>query len=372
MNEFLTVEKAAGTLTVSLNNYWLFSHVSRIQSEIDGIDPAGCREVRFVCGGLKEFDLAGAWVLYEKSLDLEEMGLATDFVGFRASHLKFLRHIIDVAAVNEYDPDFFKPVPRRWLKSHLEHTGAAVLRGFESFGYIAQSIFDGARKPSLLMLGETLRQIYETGVRAIPIVMVISFLMGVVLAYQSSGQLEKFGATIFVVDLVSSSILRELGVLLATIMVAGRSGSAFAAAIGTMKLNEEIDALRVMGLNPNQILIVPRVLGLTVAMPFLAMFANIAGLAGGAFICILVLDISLVQFYERVALNVDMMDLWVGLIKAPVFAFLIAVTGTLRGMQVTGSAEELGRLTTLAVVQSIFLIIIADSFFTVLFSRLGI
>ena len=131
-------------------------------------------------------------------------------------------------------------------------------------------------------------------------------------------------------------------------------------------------SLRVMGLNPNQILIVPRVLGLTIAMPFLTMFANVSGLLGGLFVCILALDISMVQFFERVTLNVDIWDLWVGLIKAPVFAFLIAVTGTLRGMQVTGSAEELGRLTTMAVVQSIFLIIIADAFFTVLFSRLGI
>ena len=372
MNEFLTVEKAAGTLTVRLKNYWQFSNVSEFQSELNLIDASGCREVRFVCGGLKEFDLAGAWVLYDKSLDLEEQGMATDFVGFQASHLKFLRNIIDVAAVNEYDPDYFKPVPRQWVKTHLEQTGAAVVSGFESFGFIGRSILDGAKRPSLLMVGETLRQIYEVGVRAIPIVMVICFLMGVVLAYQSSGQLEKFGVTIFVVDLVSSSILRELGVLLAAVMVAGRSGSAFAAAIGTMKLNEEIDALRVMGLNPNQILIVPRVLGLTLAMPFLTVFANIAGLVGGLFVCIMALDISMVQFYERVTLNVDIWDLWVGLIKAPVFAFLIAATGTLRGMQVSGSAEELGRLTTTAVVQSIFLIIIADAFFTVLFSLAGI
>ena len=138
-----------------------------------------------------------------------------------------------------------------------------------------------------------------------------------------------------------------------------------------MKLNEEIDALQVMGLNPNQILVAPRVLGLTFAMPFLTMFGNIAGLAGGAFICVTVLDIHWVQFYERVASSVGMRDLWVGLIKAPFFAVLIASTGTLRGMQVQGSAEELGRLTTLAVVQSIFLIIIADAFFTIFFSRIG-
>ncbi len=372
MSEFLKVQREGETLTVSLRDDWLFSNVSRLQTELDAIDPGNARAVQFVCGGLKEFDLAGAWLLYDKSLDLEECGYQSDFVGFQAAHFKFLRHIIDVAAVNEYDPDFFKPVPRHRVKERLEKIGAATISGFEAFGYIARAIFDGIRRPTLLVVGETIRQIHETGARAIPIVMVISFLMGIVLAYQSSGQLEKFGVTIFVVDLVSTSVLREIGVLLAAVMVAGRSGSAFAAAIGTMKLNEEIDALRVMGLNPNQILIIPRVLGLTIAMPFLTMFANVAGLAGGAFICVMVLDISLVQFYERVAGSVSMTDLTVGLIKAPVFALLIAATGTLRGMQVSGSAEELGRLTTVAVVQSIFMIIIADAFFTILFSRLGI
>jgi len=372
LNEFLTSAKAGETLTISLLNNWLFKNVSRFQLELDAVDASGCKLVQFVCDGLEEIDLTGAWSLYERSLDFEEEGRKSDFVGFQAGHFKFLQHIIDVAAVNEYDPDFFKPVPRHLIREQLEKFGAATLRGFEAFGYIARAIIDGCRNLSLLVLGETFRQVHETGIRAIPIVMIITFLMGVVLAYQASGQLAKFGVTIFVVDLVSASVLREVGVLLAAVMVAGRSGSAFAAAIGTMKLNEEIDALRVMGLNPNQILILPRVAGLTVAMPFLTMFANVAGLAGGAFICVMVLDISLVQFYQRVAVSVGMTDLWVGLIKAPFFALLIAATGTLRGMQVSGSAEELGRLTTLAVVQSIFLIIIADAFFTILFSRMGV
>jgi phospholipid/cholesterol/gamma-HCH transport system permease protein len=213
--------------------------------------------------------------------------------------------------------------------------------------------------------------VHATGAAAIPIVTVICFLMGVVLAYQSARQLEQFGANIFMVDLVANAILRELGVLLAAIMVAGRSGSAFAAALGTMKLNEEVDALRVMGLNPNQVLIIPRILGLVIALPFLTVFANAAGLLGGAFIGATVLDINAFAFTERLAVAIQLNDVLVGLTKAPVFAFLIAVTGTLRGMQVQGSAEELGRLTTVAVVQSIFLIIVADAIFTVVYSRIG-
>lgn len=372
MSQYLTVECSGSTLSVSLKDNWLFSNLTKLKNELDSLPAEGFQRVEFRCGGLKEFDLAGAWALYDKSLEMEEHGLDSEFVNFKAGHLKFLQHIIDVAAINEYDPDFFKPVPRHLLKHQLEEIGSATLRGFEHFGDIAQAILNGVRKPSMLMVGETLRQINETGAKAIPIVMVISFLMGIVLAYQSAGQLAKFGVTIFVVDLVASSVLREIGVLLAAIMVAGRSGSAFAASLGTMKLNEEIDALQVMGLNPNQVLVAPRVLGLVIAMPFLTLFANVAGLAGGAFICVLALDINLVQFYQRVASSVVMMDLWVGLIKAPFFALLISATGTLRGLQVKGSAEELGRLTTTAVVQSIFLVIIADAFFTILFSRMGI
>ncbi|MEJ8569325.1 MlaE family ABC transporter permease [Elongatibacter sediminis] len=372
MTEFLTAQTSGTQLTISLRNDWRFDNVALLVDELESLEPGQAREITFRCGGLREFDLAGAWVLYDKSLDFEEQGYESRFEGFQAGHLKFLQNIIDVAAVNEYDPDFFNPPPRHRVRERLETVGAATNRGFEAVGHITRAIFDGVRRPTLLMVGETLRQIHETGVRAIPIVMVITFLMGIVLAYQASDQLAKFGVTIFVVDLVSNSVLREIGVLLAAVMVAGRSGSAFAAALGTMKLNEEIDALQVMGLNPNQILIAPRVLGLTLAMPFLTVFGDLAGLAGGAFICVTVLDIHWVQFYDRVASSVGMTDLWVGLIKAPFFALLIAATGTLRGMQVQGSAEELGRLTTLAVVQSIFLIIIADAFFTVLFSRMGI
>jgi phospholipid/cholesterol/gamma-HCH transport system permease protein len=163
-----------------------------------------------------------------------------------------------------------------------------------------------------------------------------------------------------------------MSVLLAAVMVAGRSGSAFAAALGTMKLNEEVDALRVLGLNPNQILVVPRILGMVIALPLLTLLADIAGITGGAMIAIGTLDISALQFVERIEYSTDMNDLMVGLIKAPFFAFLIAITGTLRGMQVEHSAEDLGHKTTLAVVQSIFLIILADAYFTMLFTRLGI
>jgi phospholipid/cholesterol/gamma-HCH transport system permease protein len=163
-----------------------------------------------------------------------------------------------------------------------------------------------------------------------------------------------------------------MGVLLAAIMVAGRSGSAFAASLGVMQLNEEIDALRVMGLNPNQVLVVPRILGLLVALPLLTVLSDLAGLAGGMLLSTTVLDIGPIQFLERVTNVADVETFMVGFVKAPVFALLIGAVATLRGMQVRSSAEQLGRLTTVAVVQAIFLIILADGVFTVIFVRYGI
>jgi phospholipid/cholesterol/gamma-HCH transport system permease protein len=371
MSPYLSVERRDDSLQVNLQGDWMFANLGPLQQALDAIEPGAARQVRFSCGGLHGFDLAGAWILYEKSMDFDELGLSTEFEGFQAAHFKFLQHIIDLAAQKEYIPGYFDPRPHHFLRDGVRSIGANTIEVVDSVGYIARAVLDGLRSPSRLVIGETIRQVHATGVAAIPIVTVICFLMGVVLAYQSARQLEQFGANIFMVDLVANAILRELGVLLAAIMVAGRSGSAFAAALGTMKLNEEVDALRVMGLNPNQVLIIPRILGLVIALPFLTVFANAAGLLGGAFIGATVLDITAFAFTERLAVAISLNDVLVGLSKAPAFAFLIAVTGTLRGMQVQGSAEELGRLTTVAVVQSIFLIIVADAIFTVVYSRIG-
>jgi phospholipid/cholesterol/gamma-HCH transport system permease protein len=372
VSAYLSVEEQPDSLKVSLRNDWTFDNVSDLEDATASVISTEGKPVIFHCGGLQDIDIAGAWVLYDRSQQLAEEGIKSDFAGFKAEHFKFLQNIIDMAAIQEYEESFDDPVPERRVQESLEGIGEGTTTRFEEVGFITHSIIDGVRRPFRLIFGETIKQVYETGVQAIPIVVVITFLIGIVMAYQASGQLEQFGAKIFVVDLVSISIMREMSVLLAAVMVAGRSGSAFAAALGTMKLNEEVDALRVLGLNPNQILVVPRILGMVIALPMLTLFADIAGIAGGAMIAIGTLDISTVQFIERIQYSTDLNDLMVGMIKAPFFAFLIAVTGTLRGMQVEHSAEDLGRKTTLAVVQSIFLIILADAYFTMLFTRMGI
>ena len=368
---FINYQETPEELVVGIQGQWLFENVAELERASADICERARQHVVFQCSGLEEMDIAGAWVLYDRSQQLAEAEISSEFKGFKAAHFKFLNHIIDMAAIREYDQDLDKEPESHPLRRGLERVGALATEQVADTGQMARWLFDALRRPSRLIIGETLRQVYDTGVRAIPVVMMITFLIGIVLAYQGASQLERFGAKIFVVDMVSISITREMGALLAAIMVAGRSGSAFAAALGTMKLNEEVDALRVLGLNPNQILILPRVLGLLIALPALTLFADIAGLAGGALIAIGSLDVSSIQFFERVAYSTDLNDFLAGLIKAPFFAFLIAAVGTLRGMQVNRSAEELGQKTTEAVVQSIFLIICADAFFTTIFTRIG-
>jgi phospholipid/cholesterol/gamma-HCH transport system permease protein len=237
-------------------------------------------------------------------------------------------------------------------------------------GRIATVIGQAFSRPRAWRVSSLARHIYETGITAIPIVALIAFLISVIVAYLGAQQLSRFGADIFVVDLVTIATLREMGVLLTSIIVAGRSGSAFAAEIGVMQLNEETDALRAMGMNPIELLVVPRVLALIIALPCLTVIADAMGLAGGGLLSLINLHIPLPQFMARLRESLSPTTFWSGLVKAPVFAILIAMVGTYRGMQVRDSARELGRLTTVAVVQSIFMVILADALFAVLFVQI--
>jgi phospholipid/cholesterol/gamma-HCH transport system permease protein len=254
----------------------------------------------------------------------------------------------------------------RWTLRQGEEAKGVI--GF--FGRIVSVLRQSISRPRALRLSSLARHIYETGVTAIPIVSLIAFLISVIVAYLGAQQLNKFGADIFVVDLVTIAVLREMGVLLTAIIVAGRSGSAFAAEIGVMQLNEETDALRAMGLNPIELLVVPRTLALIIALPLLTVIADGMGLAGGCLLSLVNLHIPLPQFASRMREALSPTTFWSGLLKAPIFAVLIAMVGTYRGLQVRDTARELGHLTTVAVVQSIFLVILADAMFAVLFVQI--
>ncbi len=254
----------------------------------------------------------------------------------------------------------------RWSVLQGKHARGVLV----FLGRIATVVGQAFSRPGAWRISSLVRHIYETGITAIPIVALIAFLISVIVAYLGAQQLSRFGADIFVVDLVTIATLREMGVLLTSIIVAGRSGSAFAAEIGVMQLNEETDALRAMGMNPIELLVVPRVLALVIALPLLTIIADAMGLAGGGLLSLINLHIPLPQFTARLRESLSPTTFWAGLVKAPVFAILIAMVGTYRGMQVRDSARELGRLTTVAVVQSIFMVILADALFAVLFVQI--
>ena len=216
------------------------------------------------------------------------------------------------------------------------------------------------------------RHIAETGIQALPIIGVMAVMIAVVIGYQGVAQLRPYGGENLTINLVAVSVLREMGVLITAIMVAGRSGSAFTAEIGVMQTREEVDALKVMGIEPMQVLVVPRVIALVITLPLLALFADIMGLIGGAAIAQFLLGVSPIQYLMRLPHVVSGNDLFVGLFKAPIFAFFIASIGCMHGLKVSGSAESVGRETTRAVVKSIFLVLALDAAFSVLFERLGI
>jgi phospholipid/cholesterol/gamma-HCH transport system permease protein len=239
------------------------------------------------------------------------------------------------------------------------------------FGALVETLGRIIVNPRRLRWVSVVSHIERTGLNALPIVGMISFLVGVVLAFQGADQLSRFGAQVFTINMVGISVLREMGILLTAIVVAGRSGSAFTAEIGAMQVNEEVDALRVTGLDPMEVLVAPRVIALMISLPLLAFFADMMGLLGGGIMSIGLLDISFSQYWGRLNNAVALNTFLVGIVKAPVFALLIALVGCFEGLRVSGSAESVGRLTTRSVVEAIFLVIIFDAFFSVLFSYLG-
>lgn len=251
--------------------------------------------------------------------------------------------------------------------------GARIAVELTSFlGQVIAALGSMAIHPRRLRLTSLVHHMQEVGWNAIPIVALMSFLIGVVLAFQGSVQLRQFGAEVFVVDLIAISVLRELGILLTAIIVAGRSGSAYTAAIGSMKMREEVDAMRTIGLDPIDILVVPRVLALILMLPVLGLISDLAGLVGGAMMSWIELGVSPAVFQARLVSNTDVWHFLVGMIKAPFFAMIIGIIGCYEGLKVGGNAESLGRLTSTSVVLSIFMVIVADAIFSVVFALIGI
>jgi len=332
------------------------------------------RAVRLDVSEVERMDTAGAFVVDALARRLEAEGVAVEIVPgaeARADLFATVRRSRPEAEGEEEPPSGFLP----WLRDVGEETVRmlgvlAGLLGF--FGLTLATIGRTALRPRRLRAAALVHQMQETGFNAVPIVSLMGFLIGVVLAFQGSVQLRQFGAEVFVVDLIAISILRELGIMLTAIIVAGRSGSAFTASIGSMKVREEIDAMRTLGLDPMEVLVLPRVLALAIMLPILGFVANVMGLLGGALMSWVELGSSPAMFLTRLQDNTDVWHLGVGMIKAPVFAVVIATVACWQGFQVGGSSESVGQRTTAAVVQAIFLVIAIDALFSVFFAEIGV
>jgi phospholipid/cholesterol/gamma-HCH transport system permease protein len=274
------------------------------------------------------------------------------------------------------DPHHHHPSLVRLLERMGRETVVIGRQAYEFLGFLGRvtiEAFEAITSPRReLPFPALIHQIEETGLTALPIVGLLAFLLGIVLAYQGADQLKRFGAQIYTIDFLGVGFLRELGGLITAIIVAGRSGSAFTAQIGTMRVNEEIDAMQTLGLNVAEVLVLPRVLGLVIALPLLTFFADVVGIIGGLVMCYFDLGVTIPAFMRELQGAIGVNTLLVGLIKAPVYAFLIALVGCFEGLRVERNAASVGKLTTRSVVESIFLVIAVDAGFSIFFSVLGI
>jgi phospholipid/cholesterol/gamma-HCH transport system permease protein len=373
-SEWITTTRTGDVLEMRLTGDWTIDNVARIDSGIAALSKTHTGPAVIDFSPIGRMDTTGAWMVEKMRRRLAISSDAIEIRGIQPHH----RLLVDRLNGLTGEP---APEPTRYgaLSLVAERTGRATIdawrEAIDLLNFLGLATVTAARtavSPRRFRMTAFVYHLEQVGLNALPIVGLLSFLIGVVLAYQGADQLRQFGAEIFTVNLLGISILREMGILLTAIIVAGRSGSAFAAQIGTMQVNEEIDAMRTIGLDPMEVLVLPRTLALLVAMPLLAVYADLMDLAGGALMVVVSLDITFTQFTERLRDVVPIWAFWVGIIKAPFFGVMIALVGCREGLKVRGSADSVGRQTTRAVVVSIFLVIIIDAVFSIFFSAVGV
>lgn len=323
--------------------------------------------------GISRLDTAGALLLRQVLSD-EGSAAHGKLVHIRPEHQALLDMTNEMEMQTPASPrkaPAFTEAIKRLGKAAIELWNAVV--EFVTFtGHACAALAAIIAHPSRLRFNSIVHQMRAIGIEALPIIGLIAFMISIVLAYQGQVQLKPLGAEQYTVNLIAISVLREMGVLLTAIMIAGRSGSAFTAEIGTMKVREEVDALRVIGFDIFELLVMPRLIALLIALPLLTFFADIAGLVGGELMSLSLLDISSLQYWEQVRSAATGEDFFVGMIKAPVFAFIIALVGCMHGLKVSGSSESVGEETTASVVKSIFLVLVLDGLFSIYFQKVGI
>lgn len=367
----IQVEQSGESRSVALSGVLTVRTLAQFEAQLATLPP---QDTRIDLSSVTALDTAGAWAIAILKQRLTEAGCKADVDGADSHQMDLLKTVADALPEK---PEVKVKAPS--FTDRLETAGRAVASGviflMELTGFLGIFLARLARAfvhPREFRLTALVHHCQEVGLRAVPIVSLMAFLIGVVLAFQGSAQLRQFGAEVFVVDLIAISILRELGILLTAIIVAGRTASAFTAAIGSMKMREEIDAMQTLGIDPAMALFVPRILALLLMLPILGLIANIMGLLGGAIMSWIELGISPAMFRTRLVEGTDVSHVIVGMVKAPVFAIIIGVVGCHAGMKVGSNAESLGRMTSNAVVTAIFAVIVADALFSVFFAQMEI
>ena len=340
---------------IRLSGRWDLAGLSGFEKRIGNVSLEGAKRVD--AQGIESMDTAGAWLLRRTFGTLEISGL-------KSEHALLVKMIVfpDMKEGSAADRFLERLGKRAWF---------AINQSWGMLSFIGEAASALVRSPKIRWK-PVWHNLQHAGFDALPIAGLLSFLMGIVIAYQGSEQLSRYGANIFVVNLVGLSMLRELGPLLTAIIIAGRSGSAFTAQIGTMRVTEEIDAMRAIGISPMDQLVLPKIFALLIALPLLTVYADIMGVLGGMIMASFSLDVGYVDFIDRFGSSIRLSAFLVGIGKAPVFAAIIAIVGCFQGFQVSGGADSVGRQTTKSVVQSIFLVIVADAIFSVIFSLVNL
>ena len=358
--------------TLHCEGDWTLHQLAALERQISSLPrPAS---PRLVCqtDGIKAMDTGGAWLL-SRTLDrLEQNGCSVSLNGLAAEFATLMQTV----AHSWSRAQQLKPLqPAGWLEliGRLAWDYAVNFRS--GLAFVGETM---SASTSLIVHRNRIRwrvllyNLQVDGLNALPIIGLLSFLMGIVIAYQGSEQLKTFGANIFIVDLVGISLLREIAPLLTAILVAGRSGSAYTAQIGTMTVTEELDALRALGISPMSLLVFPRALALVIALPLLTVFADAVGVFGGMLIASNQLGVTFTEFLNRFEYAIVLRHYLIGISKTPIFAAIIALVGCYQGFRVSGGVDSVGRHTTISVVQAIFLVIVTDAFFSILFSWWGV
>jgi len=347
---------------------WTLEHLAELERQIDTLPKTLTGPIRGEVGAIIAMDTGGAWLLQRTLQQFERAGCPVTLTGLPNDFATLMQTVAHSWSQTKRP----QPLPRPGVLARLGQSAwSAGANFFKSLAFIGETavasgaLFGRAKRMRWRVL---LHNLQVDGLNALPIVGLLSFLMGIVIAYQGAEQLKTFGANIFIVDLVGIALLREIAPLLTAILVAGRSGSAYAAQIGTMTVTEELDALRSLGISPMSLLVIPRVMALIIALPLLTVFADAIGVFGGMLIALNQLGVTFTEFLNRFEYAIVLRHYLIGIGKTPVFAVIIALVGCYQGFQVSGGVDSVGRHTTISVVQAIFLVIVTDAFFSILFS----